>query len=306
MPEARDAAAAPREAELAESIGVLGIWDAGICFQPAHNAGPIARELEDAGYGAAWLHEAGQDPFAFAPILLAATTRFAVGTSIVSIWNHEPGRMAGAARTLGDAFPGRFVLGIGTSHQNARSWHGRGYARPVTDMSEYLDAMDRAPWFGPRPEPPVPRMIAALGPKMLDLTRRRTRGAIPYLVPVEHTAFARGRLGVDPILTVHQACVIGQSKAKALELARAHVERYLRTINYPENLRRLGIPEEDLADGGSDALIARLVAMGGPDEVAGRVRAHLAAGADHVCLNPLSDAFPAVPVRELQSVAERI
>ncbi len=297
---------APRESALAAAIGTLGIWDAGICFQPAAEAGVIARELEAAGYGASWLHEGGHDAFAFAGLLLAATTRLAVGTSIVSIWNHEPGRMAAAARTLGDAYPGRFVLGIGTSHQGAKSWHGRGYDKPLTDMTEYLDAMDEADWYGPRPDPPVPRMIAALGPKMLDLTRRRTRGAIPYLVPVEHTRFARERLGPDPVLAVHQAVVIGQGTEKARELAREHVSRYLQTVNYPNNLRRLGYSEADLADGGSERLLEALVAWGDAADVAVRVQAHLAAGADHVCVNPLTPDFPTVPVAALEELAVNV
>ena len=298
---------APREQALAASIGTLGIWDAGICFQPAREAQAVAIALEEAGYGAAWLHEGGHDAFAFAAILLAATKRLTVGTSIVSIWRHEPGQMANAARTLGEAFPGRFVLGIGNSHQGASSWHGRGYARPLADMEAYLDAMDNASWFGPRPDPPVPRMIAALGPKMLDLARRRTRGAIPYLVPVEHTRFAREQLGPDPVLAVHQAVVIGFDRATARELAREHVGRYLATTNYPNNLRRLGYSEDDLANGGSDRLIHALVAIGGADEVAARVQAHLAAGADHVCVNPLTPDFPAVvPVKELEEIAKNV
>jgi len=108
--------------------------------------------------------------------------------------------MASAARTLGEAFPGRFVLGIGVSHEGAGSWHGPAYGRPLDELSRYLDAVDQSHWGGPRPDPPVPRMIAALGPKMLELTRRRSRGAIPYLVPVRHTAMARAALGADPVL----------------------------------------------------------------------------------------------------------
>ncbi|MFN0096622.1 MAG: TIGR03620 family F420-dependent LLM class oxidoreductase [Dehalococcoidia bacterium] len=296
----------PREIGLAVALGRLGIWDAGLCFQPAADARRIAAALDDAGVTAAWLHSGGHDPFAFAPVLLQASSRLVVGTSIVSIWRHGPDQMANAARTIGEAFPGRFVLGIGTSHQGARSWAGRGYEKPLQDLSDYLDAMDQAPWNGPRPEPPVPRMIAALGPKMLDLTRRRSRGAIPYLVPVEYTAFARERLGPEPVLAIHQAAVIGESEAKSRELAREHVAAYLQTTNYPNNLRRLGWSEADLEAGGSDRLIDALVVRGDAEVVAGRVRAHLAAGADHVCVNPLSPRFPEVPLPDLADLSARL
>jgi len=293
-----------REAALAASIGALGVWDAGLCYAPA--ARDAAAELELLGYGAAWLHEGGRDAFVGAAILLAATERLVAGTSIVSIWRHEPGQMAAAARTLGEAFPGRFVLGIGTSHEGSRSWHGRGYARPLTDLPEYLDAMDGAGWGGPRPDPPVPRVLAALGPRMLELARRRSRGAIPYLVPVEHTRRAREILGPDPVLAVHQAFVIDEPAAHAREIAAAHVGRYVEWPNYRRNLIRLGFAEADFAGGGSDRLLDALVAVGDADEVAARVHAHLDAGADHVCVDPLGRASDEVPVESLARLAEAV
>ena len=297
---------AERERALAAAIGTLGVWDAGLNYAPAPTARKAAVELEAAGYGAAWLHEGGRDAFAGAAMLLAATRRLAVGTSIVSIWRHEPGQMANAARTLGEAFPGRFVLGIGPSHQGAKSWHGRGYVRPLTDIPEYLEAMDQAFWDGPRPDPPVPRVLAALGPKMLDLARRHSRGAIPYLVPVAHTSFARERLGPDPVLAVHQAVVLGESQQRARELAHEHLGRYLRAANYRNNFLRFGFTESDVAGEGSERLIDALFAMGEADEVAARVREHLDAGADHVCVNPLGRALNEVPVARLSELADRL
>ena len=173
-------------------------------------------------------------------------------------------------------------------------------------MTDYLDAMDECWWQGPKVDPPVPRMIAALGPRMLDLARRRTRGAIPYLVPVSYTGQARATLGADPVLAIHQAVVLGESTASARVLAAEHVGRYLRTQNYPNNFRRLGFSEADLAGDGSEHLLNSLVAWGGPDEVAERIRAHLDAGADHVCVNTLTDDFPAVPVKGLQALSEAL
>lgn len=291
------------EARLAGAIGQLGVWDAGLCFAPAAQARAAAAELEEAGYGAAWLHEGGADAFVLAGALLGATERLAVGTSIVSIWNHEPGRMAAAARSLGEAYPGRFVLGIGPAHHGARNWSGRGYDRPVADVSEYLDAMDRASYSGPRPAPPVPRVLAALGPRMLDLARRRARGAIPYLVPVEHTRLAREALGPGPVLAVQQAIVLEERPARAVELAERHVGRYLESVNYPANLRRCGFSDDDLDGSGSRRLIEALVAMGDVDEVAARVQAHLEAGADHVCVEPLGRAHDATPLTLLGQLA---
>ncbi len=293
----------PRELALATVIGRLGVWDAGLCFAPATEAKAAAAELEAAGYQAAWLHEGGRDPFVAAAILLGATRRLAVGTSIASIWRHEPEQMASAARTLGEAFPGRFVLGIGVSHAGAGSWRGPSYERPVPELSAYLDAMDEATWRGPRPDPPVPRMIAALGPRMVDLARRRSRGTIPYLVPPDYTRAARAALGPDPVLAVHQAIVLDQSRDQARALAQEHIGIYLRATNYRSNWLRSGFERRDLDGGGSERLIEGLVAFGGVDEAAARVQAHLDAGADHVCVNPLGRYAGEIPVTQLQRLA---
>lgn len=298
-----DTARGQPERALAEAIGVLGVWDAGLCFAPVRAACSAAAELEAAGYGAVWLHEGGREVFAAAAILLARTRRIAVGTSIASIWRHEPGEMADAARTLGEAFPGRFVLGIGVSHAGAGSWRGRAYARPLADLSDYLDAMEGVGWPCPRPDPPVPRVIGALGPRMLDLARRRARGAIPYLVPVQHTSFARERLGRDPVLAVHQAIVVDQPLRRARELAHEHVRRYLGFPNYRHNLLRCDFSERDVDGAGSERLVDALVAIGDLDDAAARVRAHLDAGADHVCVHPLGPALDEIPITRLQELA---
>jgi probable F420-dependent oxidoreductase len=294
-----------RERALAVAIGPLGVWDAGLCSAPAAVIRPAAAELEDAGYGAAWLHEAGRDALVAAAILLAGTRRLVVGTSIVSIWNHEPAQLASAARTLGEAFPGRFVLGVGASHEGVGSWHGRGYDRPLSDLADYLDAMDKARYFAARPEVPVPRVIAALGPQALELARGRSRGAIPYLVPAGYTSLARAALGPEPVLAVHQAIVIGQRPQRAREVAHEHVGRYLAARNYRSNLLRCGFTERDLQGAGSERLIDALVAIG-PEEAAARVQAHLDAGADHVCVNPIARRYAEVPVAHLSELAARM
>jgi probable F420-dependent oxidoreductase len=295
-----------RERALATAIGRLGVWDAGLCRAPAAVIRAAAAELEHAGYGAAWLHEAGRDAFVAAAILLAGTRRLVVGTSIVSIWRHEPTQMASAARTLGEAFPGRFVLGIGAGHEGERSWHGRSYDRPLRDLAEYLDAVDNSRYFAARPEVPVPRVIAALGPRALELARKRSRGAIPYLVPVGYTSLARATLGPEPVLAVHQVIVLGQRPERARELAREHVGRYFAARNYRSNLLRCGFTERDFDDAGSDRLIDALVAIGDTDEVAARVQAHLDAGANHVCVNPIGRGPAEVPAAQLCELAARL
>jgi len=295
-----------RESALARAIGRVGLWDAGLCWAPANVVRSAVAELEQAGYGAAWLHDVGRDAFVGAAIVLAATQRLVAGTSIVSIWGHEPAQMAAAARTLGEAFPGRFVLGIGVSHEGVRSWYGRGYDRPLSDLGEYLDVLDESRWYAAPPEVPVPRVIAALGPRALELARQRSRGAIPYLVPVKYTSGAREVLGPEPVLAVQQAVVIGQQSDRAEEYAREYVGRYLRRPNYRNNLLRCGFDERDLEGTGSDRLIEALVAIGSPDDAAARVRAHLDSGADHVCVYPLARGRLEVPVADLCELAARL
>jgi probable F420-dependent oxidoreductase len=212
--------------------------------------------------------------------------------------------MATAARTLGDAFPGRFVLGVGISHEGQeRFGGGERYERPLSQMRDYLDAMDRSPYSGPVPRKPVQRVLAALGPKMLALAAERTRGAHTYLVPVAHTTFAREVLGLEPLLVVEQSFVLGRSRREARDIARQHVGRYLRFPNYRNNLLRLGFSKRDVAGRGSDRLLEAIVAFGTADRIADRVRAHHEAGADHVCVQPLGRASSPMPLRQLDKVA---
>src|SRR5262249_52379440 len=168
-------------------------------------------------------------------------------------------------QTLGEAFPGRFVLGLGISHPHAVAMRGQEYGRPLTTMRAYLDAMDEAPYMGPGPMGRVPIVLAALGPKMLDLARDRTDGAHPYFVPVEHTAHARERLGPGKLLAPEQAVILTSDADRARELTREHCAFYFTSPNYRNSMLRLGFDESDLEDGGSDPLHQRIVGWGGPD-----------------------------------------
>jgi probable F420-dependent oxidoreductase len=171
-------------------------------------------------------------------------------------------------------------------------------------MEHYLDAIEVAVFVGPPAQPEVPVILAALGPRMLNLAATRTAGAHPYFVPVEHTRFAREALGPGPWLAPEQAVVVEADPTRAREIARGHMGRYLVLDNYRRNLLRLGWTESDLADGGSDDLVDAVVAWGDADTVAARIRAHLAAGADHVGIQALS-AEP-FPLADLQALASRL
>jgi probable F420-dependent oxidoreductase len=156
-------------------------------------------------------------------------------------------------------------------------------------MRAYLDAMDAAPYGAPEPDPPVSLVLAALGPRMLELAAERADGAHPYFVPVEHTSFARQHLGPEPFLAVEQTAVLTTDAAEGRRIGRAFARGYLALPNYANNLRRLGWSDADLAGDGSDRLIDAIIAWGDIDAIVKRVRSHLDAGADHVCVQVRTD-----------------
>lgn len=281
------------------TLGRFGIWSGQLRFGDAAEAGEAAAELEDLGFDALWIPGGiGGAVFDDCERLLAATEHVVVATGIVNIWMHTPDEAAAGHARLTAGFPGRFLLGLGVSHGPLLERTGRTYERPLQVMREYLDALDAA-------RPPVPeeeRVLAALGPRMLELARERTAGAHPYLVTPEHAQQARQRLGDDAILAPEQAVALVTDPAAARELARQHLAIYLGLPNYTDNWRRLGFTDDDLAGGGSDRLVDALVAWGTLDRVVDRVVAHLAAGADHVCIQVLAPdlrSFPRAQWREL-------
>lgn len=294
------------ERELVAAIGRIGVWDAGLNSAPAEEVRAVAREIEQLGYRAVWLPEGVKDVFVNTSLMLAAADRLIVVSAIANVWIRSPYAMATAARTVGEAFPGRFVLGLGIGHHGQERFGGERFERPLTQMREYLDVMDEAPYYGPIPTKPVQRVLAALGPRMLAMAAERSRGAHTYLVPVEHTAFARQLIGPEPVLAVEQSFVLGRPESEAREIARGHVARYLRLPNYVNNLQRLGFSERDVADEGSDHLIDAIVALGDAERIADRIRAHLDAGADHVCVQPLmADSDPGA-LRALEALARAL
>lgn len=275
------------------ALGKVGVWlGAPLGRRPAAAEREIVAELEDLGYEALWTGEAptGKEIFSHASLLLAASRRMVIATGIASIWARDPLAMAAAARTVAEAYPGRFVLGIGVSHPPIVRLRGQEYDRPVSRMRAYLEAMDA---FEPNLEcpPPTarpPRVLAALRRPMLELAAELADGVHPYFVPVEHTRRAREILGPSALLLPEQGVLLERDPAEARRLAREHAAFYLSAANYVENLRWLGFTDEDLAGGGSDRLLDAIVAWGDEEAIAGRLRAHLQAGANHVCIQPLA------------------
>ena len=286
-------------------VGRVGVWTFQLEQHPAARAQAAAAEIEQLGYGALWIPEAmGREAFTHAGLLLAATRRLPVATGIANIWARDPMAMAAAQRTLTEAYPRRFLLGLGVSHAPlVEGVRGHRYARPLSTMRTYLDAMDAAPYTAaPPPVEPV-RVIGALAPKMLRLSAERAAGAHPYFVPPEHTRRAREILGPGPLLAPEQAAVLETDARAARTIARGQMALYLTLPNYRNNLLRLGFAESDLDGGGSDRLVDAIVVWGDEDAIAGRVREHHAAGADHVCVQVLDPDPRALPLAQWRRLA---
>jgi probable F420-dependent oxidoreductase len=286
-------------------IGRVGIWTFALELQPAAKAQEAAAEIESLGYRALWIPEAmGREALTHAGLLLAGTKRLTIATGIANVWARDAMTMAAGQKTLDEAYPGRFLLGMGVSHAPlVEGMRGHRYEKPLSFMRRYLDAMDAAPFLAARPSQPSRRVIGALAPKMLSLAAQRTDGAHPYFVPPEHTARAREIMGPGPFLAPEQAVVLETDPSAARAIARAHMELYLGLPNYTNNLRSLGFGDDDLRDGGSNRLVDAIVAWGDVDAIVARVRAHHAAGADHVCIQVLPADPRALPLPGWRTLA---
>ena len=286
-------------------LGPVGIWAAGFGGMRNEAIADIAAELEHLGYGSVWFPESpAGEPFVRSALVLAATNTLVAGTGIANLWLRHPLTMSATARSLVDAFPGRFLLGVGVSHSlMIDQLMPTAYTKPLTVTREYLESMDM-PLPGRDPaDPRPPRVLAALGDRMLALAREQADGAHPYLVTPEHTAHARDVLGSGKLLIPEQAVVLSADRAVVLERARAHLSIYLRLENYRNNWLRLGFDERDFADGGSERLCDALVAGGDEAAVRRRVAAHLDAGADHVVIQALGDSMGTVPMDQLGALS---
>jgi probable F420-dependent oxidoreductase len=249
------------------NLGEIGIW------RLRHHGIQGVEEIEELGYGTLWL---GSSPSTHdAAPYLEHTSEMTIATGILNVWQHEPQAVAEGYKQLAEDFPGRFLLGVGIGHPEATS----DYSRPLATMREFFDGLVGVP----REE----RIAAALGPKMLDLAAERSLGAHTYFVPPAHTKFARERLGTGPVIAPEVAVVVEQDVDTARQIAREYATGYLARSNYVSNLRRLGYEDEDVENGGSDRLIDEVIPHGDAEAIAEAVRAHLEAGADHVCVQPL-------------------
>jgi probable F420-dependent oxidoreductase len=275
-------------------LGRIGIWTFQLDLVPANQATELVAELEELGFGAVWVPEAvSREAFTNAALLLRGGHDIVVATGIASIYGRDPMTAAAAHKTVCEAYPGRFLLGLGVSHAPmVEGLRGHDYSKPYSAMRDYLDKMDSALFIGVEPSEPPARALAALGPKMLQLAAERTLGAHSYFVPPEHTATARETMGPDALLAVELAIVLEPDPSRAREIAKNHTQTYTQLPNYTNNLRRFGFGDDDFVGAGSDRLIDAIVACGDVDFVAERVKAHHDAGADHVCIQVIQDLGP--------------
>ncbi|HEX7353726.1 MAG TPA: TIGR03620 family F420-dependent LLM class oxidoreductase [Mycobacteriales bacterium] len=284
--------------------GRVGIWTGALDVLPPPAVRDAVAELDEQGWSSLWFGEAyGREAFTSAAMLLAAGSRMAVGTGIANIYGRDAVTMKAAALTLAAQFPGRFVCGMGVSHQPlVERMRHHEYTGPVPTMRAYLDAMDEAPYAAVKPTEPPAFVLAALGPKMLELARDRTDGAHPYLATPEHTARAREILGPDKELVVEMAAVLSDDEETWKARAHWHLEIYTGLPNYVNNWKRLGFGDDDAVRGGSDRLKEALVARG-ETAIHARVHEHLDAGASQVVVQVLGEGHADVPTEDWRRLA---
>jgi len=289
-------------------LGRVGLWTAGFDGLSPSELTDVVAELDELGFGAAWFGEAyGREAFTQAQLLLEASSQMVIATGIANIWARDAMACNAAARTLASAHPGRFLLGLGVSHQPlVTRMRGHDYDKPLAAMRSYLTAMDSAPYTawgaaGPRPV----RVLAALAPGMLATARDQADGAHPYLTLPEHTAAAREILGAGKLLVPEVSCVLTDDVDVWRGRAHTHLELYTGLPNYVGNWKRMGFTDDDMVRGGSDRLKEALVCRG----LAATLRAvdeHHEAGADHVCIQVLGEATFSTPIEEWRRLADAI
>jgi probable F420-dependent oxidoreductase len=267
------------------NLGRVGIW-----MPKRFGTGAVA-EIEGLGYGTLWV--GGSPSVQEAVPFLQASSTITIATGILNVWQHDPAEVAAARAETRAAFPGRFLLGVGIGHPEATS----DYTRPLQTMRAFCDGLASAP----QPVPEDELVLAALGPKMLQLAKERALGTHTYFVPPAHTRFARERIGPDALVAPEVAVVVETDPEAARTIARSYAELYLGLTNYTKNLLEFGFTEADIADGGSDRLIDAVIPHGTPEQIAAAVDEHLAAGADHVCVQPLGHGEP--PVDDYRALA---
>ncbi len=253
-------------------LGPYGVW------LPSRSITPdLAAQIESLGFGAAWIGGSPDADLKWVEPALAQTSSLQLATGIINIWSSPAAEVAESYHRIENAYPGRFLLGIGVGHPE----HTDEYRKPYDALVEYLDVLDGAS------VPTSRRVLAALGPKVLELSAERSAGAHPYLTTPEHTAYARELVGNTVFLAPEHKVVLTTDADEAREVGRQTVELYLGLSNYVNNWRRLGFTDNDVRKPGSDKLIDAVVAYGTPEAIAARLNEHLEAGADHVAIQVL-------------------
>ncbi|HME49358.1 LLM class F420-dependent oxidoreductase [Mycobacterium sp.] len=280
----------------------VGVWSAQLRYGDPAESAEAAAELEELGFRALWIPDVGGPVFDAVENLLASTRRVVVATGILNLWMHTPSAVAASFASLSAAHGDRFLLGIGVSHAPLidASEPGR-YRKPLAATRSFLDALDAA-------EHPVPvghRVLAALGPKMLTLSKTRAGGAHPYLVTPDHTRSAREVLGQGPLLLPEQTVILTEDEDEARAIGSRWLRAYTALPNYANNLLRSGFTSEDLTSV-SDRLFDGIIAWGGEDAVMRRVNQHLAAGADHVCIQVLTSDHTKFPREQWRRIASAV
>ena len=284
--------------------GTVGLWSFTHELLAPNDVGDFVRRIEDLGFSSYWFPESfGREAFTAGSALLAATSSLIVGTGIASIYARDANATAAATKTLSAMSNDRFIAGLGVSHRPAvESMRGHTYAPPVQTMEAYLDQMAQALNLSKESSTPLRTVLAALGPKMLNLAKTKTDGALPYLVTPEHTKTARTALGEGAFLAVEQAVVLSNDPEVVGRRTKDHLQIYTGLDNYRNNWRRLGFTDEDFIPGGSDRLGGALVISGGLEAIAERIGEHRDAGADHVCIQVLFDLKDGPPLKDIQSL----
>lgn len=268
-------------------LGKLGVWSH-VDHLGAEDVAAFVQRTEDWGYSTFWVPEAvGRDPFSLIGFLAARTRRIVFATGIANIYARDPMLMKAIWKTVSGLAPDRFILGLGVSHSHlVTNQRGHDYGKPVATMREYLEAMAKALYMGPQPSVDAPIVIGALRDRMLELSATLAQGAHPYNVTPEHTKRARAVMGPKALLLPEQMVLAETQPAKAREIARANLKIYLRLPNYQNNLKQFGFSDADFEADGSDRLVDALVCWGTPEKIAKHIEAHLAAGANQVCVQP--------------------
>ncbi|MEI8238426.1 MAG: LLM class F420-dependent oxidoreductase [Actinomycetota bacterium] len=284
-------------------LGATGIWSGQLRYGDQTEAARHAAELEQLGYSALWIPDVGGDLFTPLGNLLGATSTATIATGILNVWMHTPETAATEHARLVAAHGPRYMCGLGISHQPLidRVKEPGAYQKPLAHMTSYLDGLDAAS----TPLAIGDRMLAALGPRMLDVAATRTAGTHPYLVTPELTAAARHGIG-SGLVASEQGVVLETDPSTARSIARTHLATYLGLPNYSNNWKRQGFTDDDIADGGSDRLVDALVVWGDEATIARRVQEHRDAGADHVCIQVLTANPAEFPIEQWRKLAPAI